>query len=49
MHVASDAPPVEYAPVGQGPVHATVVSPVVDPYLPPGQGVHAAVDAPPVE
>ena len=28
---AKDAPPVEYVPAGQGPVHAAVVSPVVDP------------------
>jgi hypothetical protein len=39
MHVA--APPVLYCPAAQGAVQATVGRPVVDPYVPAGQLVHA--------
>ena len=39
----------ENEPAGQVPVHADVVNPVVAPYVPGGQQVHAGDVAPPVE
>ncbi len=39
----------EKVPVAHDPVHAAVVRPVVAPQVPAGQGVQAAVGAPPIE
>ncbi len=42
------APARAYLPAGHalvsGPEHASLVSPIVEPYFPAGQGVHAVVD-----